>query len=200
MHRSLVKSTLRLAKVFLAVALITLIPVAGASAGHHRARPALVPTAGSGGARFWIAFDPAGREIGPVQFLQKQVQIVNTTSAANAFTIFYKPSHAAAIVFCKGTLAGAEMTVCGAQSSQQLQGGFFQVVAARPVVMGGRSEVPTLSYQQQPDGTFGAETTKGTIQNIPFNWQQGCAPFPGSGCPTSAVSVEQIKKPTAKKG
>ena len=182
MHRSLLKSTSRLARVFLAVALILLIGVAGASARHH-ARAAVGPVAGSGGARFWIAFDPAGREIGPVQFLQKQVQILNTTSAANAFTIFYKPAHAAAIVFCKGTLGGAELAVCGAQPTQHLEGGFFQVVAARPVVMGGRSEVPTISYQQQPNGTFGAETTKGTIQNIPFNWQQGCAPFSGPGVP-----------------
>ncbi len=90
--------------------------------------------------------------------------------------------------------------MCGAQSTQHLENGFFQVVAARPVVMGGRSEVPTIDYQQQPDGTFGAEPAKGTIQNIPFNWQQGCAPFAGSGCPSGLVTNEQAKKPTAKKG
>ncbi len=199
MRRSPLKSTSRLAKVVAAVALVSLIAVGAASARHH-ARTTVAPVAGSGGARFWIAFDPAGRQIGPVQFLQKQVQILNTTSASNAFTITYKPASGAAIPFCKGTLGPAQLFVCGAQSTQHLENGFFQVVAARPVVMGGRSEVPTIGYQQQSDGSFGAETAKGTIQNIPFNWQQGCAPFAGSGCPANLVTNEQAKKPTAKKG
>jgi hypothetical protein len=200
MHRSLVNSTWRWAGVFLAVALISLIAVAGASARHRHARASVTPIAGSDGARFWIAFDPGGREIGPVQFLSKQLQILNATSAANAYTIFYKPQQGAAFVFCKGTLGPAELFVCGEQSSQHLHLGYFQVVAARPVLMGGRSEVPTIGYQQEPNGTtFGADTAKGTIQNIPFNWQQGCAPFSGSGCPTTAVAIQPIKKPTAKK-
>jgi len=200
MNALLVKSTRRLAGVLLALALILAITAAVASARrHHHAHRAAAPVAGSGGARFWIAFDPGGREIGPVQFLSKQVQILNTTSAANAFTIFYKPQQGAAIVFCKGTLGAAELLVCGAQPTQHLQGGYFQVVAARPVVMGGRSEVPTIGYQQQPNGTFGAETARGTIQNIPFNWQQGCAPFAGSGCPSNAVATQPGKKPVSKK-
>ncbi|HEX3801219.1 MAG TPA: hypothetical protein VHV75_00105 [Solirubrobacteraceae bacterium] len=199
MHKSLVKSSRRAAGVLLAVALMSSIAATGAAAHNRHARTSATPIAGSGGARFWIAFDPGGREIGPVQFLSKQVQILNTTSAPNAFTIFYKPQQGAAIVFCKGTLGSAELLVCGAQSSQHLQLGYFEVVAARPVLMGGRSEVPTIGYQQEPNGTFGAETAKGTIQNIPFNWQQGCAPFSGSGCPTTAVAIQPSKKPTAKK-
>jgi hypothetical protein len=198
MHVSLAKPTGRWAGVLLAVALISLVTTAAASAHHRHARAALTPLAGSGGARFWIAFDPGGREIGPVQFLSKQVQILNTTSATNAYTIFYKQEQGPTIVFCKGALGPAELFVCGEQSSQHLQYGYFQVVAARPVLMGGRSEVPTIGYQQEGNAKFGAETAKGTIQNIPFNWQQGCAPFSGSGCPTNAVAIQPTKKSTTK--
>jgi hypothetical protein len=186
--------------VFLAVALSSVIATAGASARHRNARASVAPIAGSGGARFWIAFDPVGgRDIGPVPFVSKQVQILNTTSVSNPFTVFYVPEHGTASVFCKGTLGAAELFLCVAQPAQHLQFGYFQVVAARPVVMGGRSEVPTIGYQQEANGTFGAETARGTIQNVPFDWQQGCAPFAGSGCPTTAVAIEPSKKTTAKK-
>ena len=130
MPGSPLKSTSRLARVLAVVALIALVAVGAAYARQH-GKTAAVPIAGAGGARYWIAFDPVGRSIGPVQFLQKQVQILNTTSASNAFTIFYKPPFAAAIVFCKGTLGAAQMQVCGAQNPQQFENGYFQVVAAR---------------------------------------------------------------------
>jgi hypothetical protein len=88
------------------------------------------------------------------------------------------------------------------QSAQQqeLSGGYFQVIAAQPVLMGGYTEVATLSYaQESPTGPFGAETTKGTIQNIPLVWQQGCPPRKGTGCPVSpTVAVKGTKNVKAK--
>jgi hypothetical protein len=65
--------------------------------------------------------------------------------------------------------------------------------------MGGRSEVPVIQYVQNPNGTFSAETSKGTIQNVPLVWQQGCPPSHGSGCPVGAISVQPGKNVSAKR-
>jgi hypothetical protein len=69
-------------------ALVVGLVALGAAAGALAA-----PPISNGGARMWLAFDPEGRTIGPVQFLQKIVTIANTSNAANAFTVFYEPQH-----------------------------------------------------------------------------------------------------------
>jgi hypothetical protein len=174
-----------------------LAPAAMASAApthkHKRAhRTALTPVS-NGGARYWIAFDPQGRTIGPVQFLQKIVTIVNASTASNAFSVYYEPAHAA---ICAGTLGAGTMTRCGIQPTQQqqLSGGYFQVIAAQPVLMGGFVEMPTISYAQEGQtGPYGAETSKGTVQNIPLSWQQGCPPRKGAGCPVNLTSGTAVK-------
>jgi hypothetical protein len=149
----------------------------------NQGRAAKAPTVTNGGARQWMAFDPGGRSIGPVQFLSKTVSIVSTSTAKNSFTLYYEPTH---LLICSGAV-GPSPTLCGVQPSTHLSGGYFQVIAAQPVLVGGHSDVPVLSYAQEPNGTYVADTAKGTIQNMPLVWQQGCPPRVGSGCPVTAL-------------
>lgn len=175
-------------------ALVVVVLVAAMAAAvtfaSNQVRAAKTPTVSNGGARQWIAFDPDGRSIGPVQFLSKTVSIANTSTAGNAFTIYYEPAH---IAICAGALGAGGTSLCGIQPTQHLSGGYFQVIAAQPVLMGGRSEVPVLQYAQNPDGSYGADTSRGTIQNIPLVWQQGCPPRHGSGCPDGSLSIGGTK-------
>ncbi|MDQ6629626.1 MAG: hypothetical protein M3Z29_14475 [Pseudomonadota bacterium] len=158
---------------------------ATAAAATFTAAALAAPTVSNGGARQWIAFDPDGRTIGPVQFLSKTISIVNTSNVANKFTIFYEPQH---LAICGGTLGAGGATLCGVQSTQHLSGGYFQVIATEPVLMSGHSDVPVIRYfQESPTGPFGADPSTGVIQNIPFVWQQGCPPRPGSGCPDGTL-------------
>ncbi|HEV7529830.1 MAG TPA: hypothetical protein VGO29_13120 [Solirubrobacteraceae bacterium] len=166
------------------------------SLASGKARSAAVPAVTNGGAKQWIAFDPDGRSIGPVQFLSKTVSLVSTSTASGKFSVYYEPQH---LLICAGTIGGGANTLCGVQPTTHLSGGYFQVISATPVLMGGRSEVPTLSYTQEKDGTYVADTSKGTIQNIPLVWQQGCPPRKGSGCPVTALPTNGgVKKVNAK--
>jgi hypothetical protein len=170
--------------------------VAAVSLASGKGRSAAVPAVTNGGAKQWIAFDPDGRSIGPVQFLSKTVSLVSTSTASGKFSVYYEPQH---LLICAGTIGGGANTLCGVQPTTHLSGGYFQVISATAVLMGGRSEVPTLSYAQEKDGTYVADTSKGTIQNIPLVWQQGCPPRKGSGCPVSALSTNDgLKKVNAK--
>ena len=167
--------------------------VSSASKAHSTA----VPVVSNGGAKQWIAFDPDGRSIGPVQFLSKTISIVSTSTGSGKYSIYYEPQH---LLICAGTIGGGGNTLCGVQPTTHLSGGYFQMISATPVLMGGRSEVPTLSYSQEKDGTYVADTSKGTIQNIPLVWQQGCPPRRGTGCPVSALPTNTgVKKVSAKK-
>jgi hypothetical protein len=179
----------------LVVVVLVLATAAAVTFASSRVRAAATPPVSNGGARQWVAFDPDGRSIGPVQFLSKTVSIVNTSTAGNAFTVYYEPAH---IAICGGTLGAGAMSLCGVQPTQHLAGGYFQVIAAQPVLMGGRSEVPVIRYAQNPQGTYGADTSTGTIQNIPLVWQQGCPPRHGSGCPVNSISVGGVKKVNVK--
>jgi hypothetical protein len=170
--------------------------VAAVSLASGKARSSVVPAVTNGGAKQWIAFDPDGRSIGPVQFLSKTVSLVSTSTASGKFSVYYEPQH---LLICAGTIGGGANTLCGVQPTTHLSGGYFQVISATPVLMGGRSEVPTLSYTQEKDGTYVADTSKGTIQNIPLVWQQGCPPRKGSGCPVTALPTNGgVKKVNAK--
>jgi hypothetical protein len=179
----------------LVFAVLIAVMAAAVTFASKPVRSARAPTVINGGARQWIAFDPDGRQIGPVQFLSKTVSIVNTSNASNAFTLYYEPAH---LAICAGTLGAGAMSLCGVQPTQHLSGGYFQVIAAQPVLMGGRSEVPTIRYVQNPDGSYGADTSTGAIQNIPLVWQQGCPPRHGSGCPENSLSTGVTKNVGAK--
>ncbi|MEA2209060.1 MAG: hypothetical protein QOF54_1537 [Solirubrobacteraceae bacterium] len=170
--------------------------VAAVALASGKARSAVAPTVTNGGAKQWIAFDPDGRSIGPVQFLSKTVSLVSTSTASGKFSVYYEPQH---LLICAGTIGFGSNTLCGVQPTTHLSGGYFQVISTTPVLMGGRSEVPTLSYTQEKDGTYVADTSKGTIQNIPLVWQQGCPPRKGSGCPLTALPTNGgVKKVNAK--
>jgi hypothetical protein len=144
------------------------------------------PIVRNGGARHWVAFNPVGRNLGPVQFLQKTVLIVNTSTAPNAFKIFHEPAH---VLFCSGTLAPGTSALCGTQPTQRFDGGYFQVIAAEPVLVGGQSDTPVMGFAQQANGTFGANPSTGTILIVPLVWQEGCPPRRGSGCPDGSVTA-----------
>ena len=179
--------------------LIAVVIAASAAAvsSDSKAHSTAVPVVSNGGAKQWIAFDPDGRSIGPVQFLSKTISIVSTSTGSGKYSIYYEPQH---LLICAGTIGGGGNTLCGVQPTTHLSGGYFQVISATPVLMGGRSEVPTLSYSQEKDGTYVADTSKGTIQNIPLVWQQGCPPRRGTGCPVSALPTNTgVKKVSAKK-
>jgi hypothetical protein len=180
MHRVLTRRSLALIGA-LVVVLVAATTTAAFARKHARAAKA--PAVTNGGARQWIAFDPEGRSIGPVQFLSKTISIVSTTTASNSYTLYYEPMH---LQICAGAV-GPSPILCGVQPTIHLSGGYFQVIATQPVLVSGRSEVPVLSYQQESNGTYGADTSKGLIQNIPLVWQQGCPPRKGSGCPSTAL-------------
>ncbi len=195
MHRLLKNRGTVWAGVLPAAALL-LTSAAAVSFASGKGRAAAAPAVTNGGAKQWIAFDPEGRTIGPVQFLSKTISIVSTSTASGKFSVYYEPQH---LLICAGTIGGGGNTVCGVQPSVHLSGGYFQMISATPVLMGGRSEVPTLSYYQEKDGTYVADTSRGTIQNIPLNWQQGCPPRRGSGCPVTALPTNTgVKKVSAK--
>ncbi len=195
MHRLLKNRATVWTGVLLASALLV-ASAATVSFASGKGRSAVAPTVTNGGAKDWIAFDPDGRTIGPVQFLAKTISIVSTSTASGKFTLYYEPQH---LLICAGTVGGGGNTLCGVQPTVHLSGGYFQMISASPVLMGGRSEVPTLSYAQEKDGTYVADTSKGTIQNIPLIWQQGCPPRQGSGCPVTALPTNTgVKKVSAK--
>ncbi len=58
------------------------------------------------------------------------------------------------------------------QPSQRLSGGYFQVIAEQPVLMGGYSDTPVMNFvQNRQSGVFGADPANGTVQHVPFIWQ-----------------------------
>ncbi len=167
-------STLRLASCLVILSVMTVATAAYAA-----------PVARNGGARQWVAFNPVGRDLGPVQFLQTTVAIVNTSTAPSKFTIFHEPAH---VQLCAGTLAPGASSLCGGQPTQRFGRGYFQVIATEPVLMGGQSDVPVMGFAQEANGTFGANPSTGTILVVPLVWQQGCPPRQGSGCPDGSVT------------
>ncbi len=60
--------------------LIAVVIVASAAAvsSASKAHSTAAPVVSNGGAKQWIAFDPDGRSIGPVQFLSKTISMVST--------------------------------------------------------------------------------------------------------------------------
>jgi hypothetical protein len=160
---------------------------------------AAIPSFSNGGAQYWVAFDPTGRDIGPVQFMAKRVEILNTSNAPNAVTVYYEPLHK---TLCTQTLAPGAMTTCAVASTPDLARGYFQVIAAQPVLAGGTSDAAFMNFAQQPNGSFGAEPEHGRIFSVPLVFQQGCPPRPGSGCPDgrnvidrSGATIERMQQP-----
>ena len=76
-----------------ALAVVLVAATAVVAFASNQIRAAKAPTVTNGGARQWVAFDPEGRSIGPVQFLSKTISIVSTSTARNSFTLYYEPAH-----------------------------------------------------------------------------------------------------------
>ena len=73
------------------------------------------------------------------------------------------------------------------------------MISATPVLMSGDVEVPEFAFAQEANGKYIADTSKGTIANLPLTWQQGCPPRPGSGCPVTNLPTNVgVKKVSAK--
>ena len=77
MHRLLRNRGTVWTGVLLACALLV-ASAAAVSFANGKGRSAVAPAVTNGGAKQWIAFDPEGRTIGPVQFLAKTISIVST--------------------------------------------------------------------------------------------------------------------------
>ena len=145
------------------------------------------PAFSNGGSQYWVAFDPNGRDLGGVQFMAKRIVVLNTSNQPNAFTVFYEPAHT---TICAMTLAPGAVTTCGVMSTAAMVGGYFQVVAAQPVLVGGSSDTAFMNFAQQPQGNFGADPSHGAVISVPLAWQQGCPPRPGTGCPDGRVAID----------
>jgi hypothetical protein len=185
MHRLSINRAIVWPGVLIAVVLaaVTAVTVAFASS---QPRAVSASTVSNGGARLWMAFDPPARPSGGALGATKFVSVVNTSTANNPIAVYYEPAH---VALCKLTLGPEEIERCFVQVSQHLEDGYFQVIAAQPVLVGGNSQVPEIRYEKSPSGTFSADTSTGTTQDVPLVWQQGCPPRHGSGCPTGASSV-----------
>jgi hypothetical protein len=197
MHRSLRSRVTLWTGVLLVVVLVSAL-AASASSAHGKARKAVTQPVTNGGAKDWIAFDPDTRSIGPVQFLSKTFTILSTSTASGKFTLYYEPQHK---LICSGAVGGGSLTRCGVQPAEAttLSGGYFQMISASPVLMSGRIEAPEFAYFQEANGKYAADTSKGTIANLPLTWQQGCPPRAGTGCPlTNLPTNVNVKKVSAK--
>jgi hypothetical protein len=183
--------------VLLAVVLASAL-AASASSAHGKAHRAAALPVTNGGAKDWIAFDVDARSIGPVEFLSETFTIVSTSTAGGKFTLYHEPDHK---LICQGAVGGGSLTRCGVQSPQipTLDGGYFQMISASPVLMTGRVEVPEFAYAQEANGKYIADISKGTIANLPLIWQAGCPPRAGSGCPVTNLPTNVgVKKVAAK--
>jgi hypothetical protein len=145
------------------------------------------PAVSNGGAQYWVAFDPNGRDVGSVFFASKRFFIVNTSNQPNAYTIYDEPSHK---TICSGTLGPGQMDTCGTQQGPVEYNNYFQVIAAQPVLVGGTSDTAFLNYTQQGGAPAQADTAHGMIIGVPLTWQQGCPPRPGDGCPDGRIAVD----------
>ena len=67
--------------------------------------------------------------------------------------------------------------------------GYFQVIAAAPVLVGGSSDTPFMNFVQDAQGNFGADPSHGAVISVPFTWQEGCPPRPGTGCPDGSITA-----------
>jgi hypothetical protein len=164
----------------IAAAVLMLAAMALAEAVHA------APTVSNGGAQYWVAFDPNGRTLGNAQFLTKRIVVLNTSSATNTFTIYYEPQHT---TICTQTLAAGGMTTCGLMSTPAMVNGYFQVIAAAPVLVGGSSDTPFMNFTQDAQGNFGADPSHGAVISVPFDWREGCPPRPGTGCPDGITTA-----------
>jgi hypothetical protein len=76
-------------------------------------------------------------------------------------------------------------------STPALTRGYFQVIAAQPVLAGGSSDTAYMNFaQEDAQGRFGADPAHGAVISVPLTFQQGCPPRPGNGCPDGRLAID----------
>jgi hypothetical protein len=151
------------------------------------------PIINNGGAREWVAVDRfAGGQPGLNTF--KVITLVNTSTARNSFVVNYElDSGTPRRRVCGGTLAAGQSTVCGvsARPDRGFTNGYFQVRASQPLIPAGVRDVAMQGWEERTQRVRGRVRGTGqyqfagpaVIQQIPYEWQPGCPPRAGSGCP-----------------
>jgi hypothetical protein len=165
------------------VALAVLILAAGR--GESQVTPQVIS---NGGAREWVAFEPLVTVVSTHQSFNilRLFQIVNTSTERSTYTITLERTTAPLrITICTGTLQPGQRKVCGGvgRARNGYADGYYQVRASQPVLMGGHVNLPQEDYELVTSGTPRLRfKDRGTIQHLPFDWQQGCPPKAGTGC------------------
>jgi hypothetical protein len=144
----------------------------------------------NGGAREWVAFDLlVGVPVRPQTLnLTRTVRLVNTSTARNTYTVTYeRPGRPDRITICTGALAAGEAKTCTnvGRASGGFIDGYLQVRASQPLLVGGTIDLPVLDYEQVGGSTPRLKfLNRGTVQRLQYDWQPGCPPKPGGGCPS----------------
>jgi hypothetical protein len=181
----------RVVMLVAAVAVAALSALAATSHGHSQA---IQTPSSNGGAREWVAFDPlAGVPVKPQTVnLTRTVRLVNTSTARNTYTVTYeRPGRPDRITICAGALQAGEAKTCTSvgRASGGFVDGYLQVRASQPLIVGGTIDLPVLDYEQVGGDTPRLKfLNRGSMQRLHHDWQPGCPPKPGNGCPTGQPS------------
>ena len=218
MKRAPTNRPLILAGVLSAVALLALMPAS--SQGQDPTQTVIA----NGGARDWIAMDPFTDNRYTGLNVRSTVSAANMSNQNNNVVVSYVTGNQRKAI-CATTLApGSGSVFCGFSSrldrgkDSPTVGGFVQVRATQPVLLGGFRETPLRGYEESDKRSefnfggpgFGAQTGEarddddvfrlnlkpvGVLEQKPFVWrEQGCAPVFGSGCPAPPSSPPAIQK------
>jgi hypothetical protein len=150
----------------------------------------------NGGAREWVASDHPGSFQG--LNATKQIVLINTSTEQNSYVVTYERNSAPPRRrICTGTLGAGQRAACQVSglppSGPTL--GYFQVRSSQPLLPGGYTQVPVRGWEEgtrrvrgrvQGTGRYHFVNTPGVVQHVPYDWQQGCPPKAGSGCPGSS--------------
>jgi hypothetical protein len=143
----------------------------------------------NGGAKEWVAFDPLIQVVSNNQSVNiiRIVRVVNTSTVNNTYTITYeRPSNPTRINICSGSLKPGEAKVCGGvgRASNGMVDGYFLVRASQPVIMGGYIDLPVTDYEERGGDSVRLKfQSRGTLQRLSYDWEPGCPPRAGNGCP-----------------
>jgi hypothetical protein len=150
----------------------------------------------NGGAKQWVAFDPLVSNAATHQSLNmvRIVRLVNTSNATNSFTVTYeRPGNPTRLPICSGTLVAGEARTCSNvnKAATGYVDGYLLVRASQPVIAGGYIDLPVQDYEQAGSGsnTRLKFLNRGTVQRLSYDWQPGCPPRQGNGCPTTQSTL-----------
>jgi hypothetical protein len=186
-HRGSTDRAVRVA-VGLGVSAAVVAGVMAASSQGEVGRAAKVPVASNGGARDWVAFTNA-RLVNTDNTLsfEKAISVVNTSTAVNGYAVaFISGTDGKRTVVCGGKLARGAQATCFIDHAERFSTGYFQASAAYPVVMGGSEQTANKQRVQDQAGLHFNDQVG--VTQIPLDWQQGCPPKAGTGCPAGVTA------------